>query len=63
MRKVFRRDSSNGMIGGVCEGIANYVQVTPGIVRVATMLGLIFTFGFTALLYVLLWMFIPDTDY
>lgn len=57
------RDSVNGMLGGVCEGLANRFNLSAGLVRVVAVLGLIFSFGFTALLYLLLWVFVPAQRY
>ena len=33
MKKFFR--SSNGKLGGVCEGIGNYTGIDPTVIRVA----------------------------
>jgi phage shock protein PspC (stress-responsive transcriptional regulator) len=57
------RDSVNGMIAGVCEGLANRFNVSAGTVRFIAVLGLLFSFGFTALLYLLLWVIIPNRRY
>jgi phage shock protein C len=58
MRKV-KRDSYNGILGGVCEGLGEYFAIDPVIIRlmfIATSLmlgGGIFT-------YIIAWIIIPD---
>lgn len=58
MRKV-KRDSYNGILGGVCEGLGEYFDIDPVIIRlmfIATSLmlgGGIFT-------YLIAWIIIPD---
>jgi signal transduction histidine kinase len=54
-----RRDRSGGVIGGVCAGIAKYTGVDVALVRVV-FLALVFAGGFGFVLYVLLWLFVPE---
>lgn len=58
-----RRDSYNGTIGGVCEGIANYFNMSAGTVRLLAIISLFLSFGNAALVYILMWMFIPNQEY
>ena len=60
MKKMFER-SSNGMLGGVCEGIANYFGIDPTLVRVAWVVGSWF-YGIGVLLYIALWLITPCDD-
>ena len=56
------RDSSDKMLGGVCSGIANYLNIDPAIVR---LLFAIITFGgwgFGIFLYILAWIILPAKD-
>ena len=58
-QKQLFRDSENGKIGGVCAGLANYFRID------AVWLRLIFVFlvatkGFGVLLYVILWIVLPQ---
>ena len=58
MRKV-KRDSYNGILGGVCEGLGEYFSIDPVIIRlmfIATSLML----GGGILTYILAWIIIPD---
>ncbi|MDB9153225.1 PspC domain-containing protein [Parabacteroides distasonis] len=50
--------SNNGMIGGVCAGLAEYLNLDPTIVRIVWVLMVLFA-GFGILLYVILWLVMP----
>ena len=60
MKKIFER-SSNGMLGGVCEGIANYFGIDPTVVRVAWVVVSWF-YGIGIILYIALWLIAPCDD-
>jgi phage shock protein PspC (stress-responsive transcriptional regulator) len=53
------RDTRDKMIGGVCSGIANYMNVDPAVVRLLFAIASFGAFGFGVLLYVLLWIILP----
>lgn len=57
-RRVFR-DTDNKMISGVCAGIANYFDFDPIWLRGAFAISF-FVFGSGFLLYVVLWMIMPE---
>lgn len=57
-RKFFR-DEANGMIGGVCSGLAAYFAVDVWLVRLAAIVLLVLTSGGIALAYLALMIFIP----
>lgn len=50
--------SSNKMIGGVCAGLAEYLDIDLTIVRIVWVLMVLFA-GFGILLYVILWLVMP----
>ena len=50
--------SNNMMIGGVCAGLAEYLDIDPTIVRIVWVL-MVFFAGFGGLLYVILWLVMP----
>jgi phage shock protein PspC (stress-responsive transcriptional regulator) len=54
----FRLSNKERWIGGVCGGIAEITEVDPWIWRLVFALGLVFG-GFSALLYILLWILVP----
>lgn len=50
--------SDDKMIGGVCAGLAEYLDIDPMIVRIVWVL-MVFFAGFGILLYVILWLIMP----
>ena len=50
--------SDDKMIGGVCAGLAEYLDIDPTIVRIVWVLMVVFA-GFGILLYVILWLIMP----
>lgn len=61
-RRRLYRDSSDKFIGGVCSGIANYLNTDPAIVRILFAIITFGGFGIGVLIYILLWMFLPTKD-
>ncbi|MDD7251564.1 MAG: PspC domain-containing protein [Prevotellaceae bacterium] len=59
--KELRRDLSNKMLGGVCSGIARYLNVDPTVIRLLWVLSL-FLIGTGILAYLICWIVIP-ADY
>ncbi len=57
--KQFFRDSDNSMIGGVCSGISAYFGWDPLFLRILFVI-LMIGFGSGLLLYVILWIIIPE---
>ena len=53
-----RRNKIDGILGGVCAGLGDWLGIDHGPMRIFVVLIVIFT-GIPALLYLLLWMFIP----
>jgi phage shock protein PspC (stress-responsive transcriptional regulator) len=56
------RDSSDKMIGGVCAGMANYMNVDPAIVRLLFAIITFGGFGMGFFIYILLWIILPSRD-
>ncbi len=56
--KKLRRNKIDGVFGGVCAGIGDYLGLDHTIVRVLFVLSVIFL-SFPLLAYILLWIFIP----
>lgn len=54
------RDSYNGMIAGVCQGLGDRFNMSPGLVRVFAVVSLILAFPITMLVYILMWLLIPN---
>jgi phage shock protein PspC (stress-responsive transcriptional regulator) len=56
------RDSSDKILGGVCAGFANYLNVDPAIIRLLFAIVTFGGFGLGILLYILLWIILPAKD-
>ena len=57
-RRVFR-DPESKILGGVCSGIGNYFDIDPLWIRLALVV-MFFGFGSGFLLYIILWIIIPE---
>src|SRR5206468_2053942 len=53
------RDGSDKLIGGVCSGLANYMNVDPAIVRFLFAIITFGGFGLGVLIYFILWIILP----
>tara|TARA_B110000263_G_scaffold136929_1_gene118806 strand:- start:693 stop:875 length:183 start_codon:yes stop_codon:yes gene_type:complete len=54
-----KRNSSQGIIGGVCEGVGEYFEIDPVLVRLL-FVALFFALGSGIITYVIAWIIIPD---
>lgn len=59
MNKRLYRDTQNGNIGGVCAGLADYFNLDVTLIRALFLVALI-GFGSGFVLYLILWVVIPD---
>lgn len=57
-KRLVRR-SDDAMIGGVCSGVATYLGIDVTLVRVLTVLGVIFGLGSVFVAYVVAWILLP----
>jgi len=63
-RGPLRRSVDDRWIGGVCAGLADYFGLDPTVVRVGYLLLSILSAGFPGtLVYILLWLIIPEREY
>ena len=53
------RNSQNAMVGGVCSGVADYFGLDVTLVRVLTVLGVVFGLGSVAVAYIVAWVLLP----
>ncbi|MGB3456938.1 MAG: PspC domain-containing protein [Litorimonas sp.] len=58
-RPKLRRNKIDGILGGVCAGLGDWLGIDHGPMRIFFVLTVIFT-GIPALIYFLMWMFIPS---
>jgi phage shock protein PspC (stress-responsive transcriptional regulator) len=56
------RDTSDKFLGGVCAGIANYLNVDPAIIRILFAIITFGGFGLGVLAYIILWIVLPPKD-
>lgn len=61
-RKTLRRNKADGILGGVCAGLGDWLGIDHGPMRVLFVLAIVFT-GLPALIYFLMWIFIPVDKY
>lgn len=61
-RNRLYRDTSDRLIGGVCSGLAAYMNVDPSIVRILFAIITFGGFGVGFLIYIVLWMVLPTKD-
>lgn len=59
-RGKLRRDKIDGVVAGVCAGLANYTGIDVIWVRAAFLLSLFLTGGVTFWIYVLMWLVVPS---
>jgi len=57
--KRLYRDPDNKVIGGVCGGIGAYFHIDPVIIRVIFLIAFL-GFGFGIIIYIILWIVIPE---
>lgn len=61
--RPLRRSATNRQIAGVVGGLAEYFRVDPTLLRVVYVVGSVISAAFPGLLvYVLLWLLIPETE-
>ncbi len=59
LRKKLMRDPNDRIIGGVCAGLAHYFGISPIVMRLIV-LALFLGAGFGLLIYIILWMIMPQ---
>ncbi len=57
-RRLYR-DPANGWLGGVCAGIADYLSVSPFVIRLLTIIALFFFSLFVVIAYLVLAVVLP----
>lgn len=59
MTKTLSRSGTNRVLGGVCSGLANYFNIDPTIMRILFLVAF-FGFGAGPLIYIILWLVMPE---
>lgn len=60
VKKKLFRDPQNSMLGGVCSGLAHYMNLDPTVVRLATVLLTVLSVSTVAIVYIVLWIVVPE---
>lgn len=61
MKKLLR-DTNDKMLGGVCSGIANYLNIDKTIIRLAWAILAVCSFSALFWVYIICWIVIPADD-
>jgi phage shock protein PspC (stress-responsive transcriptional regulator) len=61
-KKKFVRDMTNNVIGGVCSGLANYIEEDVTIIRVITCLFIALSFPCGFIIYGIFWVSSSSND-
>lgn len=61
-RKKLFRDPQNSMVGGVCSGLAYYLNIDVTIVRLLTVLLFFLSATTVSIVYIVLWIVVPPAD-
>lgn len=61
MAKKLYRSTSDKIIGGVCGGVAQYIELDPTIVRIIWAI-LVFLYGVGLFAYIVMWIIVPEGD-
>ena len=59
-KKKLYRDPQNAMLGGVCSGIAHYINIDPTFVRLLTVVLLFLSASVVGIAYIILWIVVPE---
>lgn len=62
MEKKKLTRANDGMIGGVCKGIADYFDLDPTLVRIGYILLSVFTMFSGVIAYFILWIVMPKQE-
>jgi phage shock protein PspC (stress-responsive transcriptional regulator) len=60
VKKKLYRNKKKRMIGGVCEGIGEFLEIDPTVVRVIWAFLTILSIGIGIIAYILAWIIIPE---
>lgn len=60
--KKLTKDSKNAMVFGVCAGLGEYTGIDTSIIRILTVLGVVFSFSIIFWIYLLLAIVLPNHE-
>ncbi len=59
MKRLYR-STTERMLGGICGGLAEHIDVDPSLVRIVFVVFLICSMGLAILVYIAAWFIIPE---
>ena len=59
VKRLYRAPEKDSILGGVCAGIADYLEVDPVLIRVLWVVFTTVSFGAGILAYILAWIIMP----
>lgn len=62
VRKKMFRDPQNALLGGVCNGLAYYLNIDQTIVRIIAVVLLLLSVSTVAIIYIVLWIVLPPAN-
>jgi phage shock protein C len=60
--KQLYRSKNNRMLGGVCAGLGEHLDVDPTVIRLIWAVVTLLSFGTGIIIYILAWIIIPEED-
>lgn len=60
--KRLTKDKKRALLFGVCAGLSNYTGIDASIIRILTILGVIFSFSIIFWIYILLAIILPNHE-
>ena len=63
MSRTLYRSPTSRMLGGVCGGLGEFLDVDPTIIRLVAVIALVASFGVVLLFYILAWILIPPREF
>jgi phage shock protein C len=60
--KRFHRSKNDRMLGGVCAGLGEYLDVDPAVIRLIWVVVTILSVGTGIIVYILAWIIIPEEN-
>ncbi len=61
MKRLFR-SKNNRMLGGVCAGLGEHLDVDPTVIRLIWAVVTLLSFGTGIIIYILAWIIIPEEE-
>lgn len=59
MKRLYR-SKKNKMVGGVCAGLGEHLDVDPSIIRLVWVIVTLLSFGFGIIVYLVAWIIVPE---